>query len=192
MMPTEVTALLAYAAAVDPRVRRSTPQERQLQEAAWFQQLQSVAAQAAKDAVDMHYAKAGVEVVMPGDVRVLARGNQAPYYKPLADSIAALPAAEERTDGSALGWGRGQLQVAMDALAERWNANGMQQVGSESRTPFKAHRPARSGGSPLAGPRGVTVCHRCVVDIPVPDGWDPANPASPPLHCEPCAQVMGK
>lgn len=68
MTRDEVRALLAYASATDPRVRRNDPGERDLQVAAWETALADLAPQAAREAVDEHYSTLGVDAVLPGDI----------------------------------------------------------------------------------------------------------------------------
>lgn len=73
MTPDETAALLAYASAIDPRIRRNDPAERRLQVAAWHTQLADVQPADAKTAVDAHYARAGADAALPGDIATRAR-----------------------------------------------------------------------------------------------------------------------
>jgi hypothetical protein len=77
MTPEQTVALLAYASAIDARIRRNDPQERQLQVRAWQTQLAAVDPQDAAAAVDTHYAQPNVSAAMPGDIAGRARAIRA-------------------------------------------------------------------------------------------------------------------
>jgi hypothetical protein len=64
----ETRALLAYAAGIDPRVRRNDPDERAMQAAAWHQALARLPVADAKAALDRHY-RDSREAALPADVR---------------------------------------------------------------------------------------------------------------------------
>lgn len=69
----QTTALLAYASAIDPRIRRNDPVERQLQVRAWHAQLARIEPQDAAGAVDEHYSRPGADAALPGDIAGRAR-----------------------------------------------------------------------------------------------------------------------
>jgi hypothetical protein len=89
MTPTEVHALLAYASAIDPSIRRNDPDERRLQAAAWHTLLADVDPDTAKAAVERHYAVPGADALMPADVlgrRALGEDpDRLPYYVPFRE-----------------------------------------------------------------------------------------------------------
>ncbi len=93
MTPNEVATLLTYASATDARVRRNDPEQRKAQVTAWSVQLRNVDAVAAREAVDRHYSRAGVDAVLPGDVR--AGAAEHPSSRPLSEVIADLPPRTE-------------------------------------------------------------------------------------------------
>lgn len=201
MNAEQVAALLAYASAADPRIRRNDPDELRLQVRFWHGQLAGVDFDAARGAVDAHYSRAGVDAVLPGDVRAGARGSETdrhPAYRPLRDAVAASDRAAGGPPTAALPPGtadrmsvaeaRARLGAALSAIAAK------RAVPAESPTGYvpKRQRPT-SPPQPAADGRGrvVTVCHRCACDIPAPDGWDPTDPGGPRLHCGPCRAELG-
>lgn len=231
MTPDEVQAVLAYASAVDPRIRRNDPAERQLQVAAWHAQLQHVDVGDAKAAVDRHYSAVGADALMPAQVRALIGAEQHPGYRPLTEALDAAehgPGDRLATDrdepvpaieGPAPRSGREALQAAFDELAGRMRASAEAQPSAPtgyvrrrdrgqpssrsapetSRRLGKAQR--ERGGRVVDGMtaaqreragKAITVCHGCAMDIPAPDGWDPASVKSPPLYCGRCMNRLGK
>lgn len=198
----QVKAVLAYASATDPRIRRNDPAERELQAQAWARHLGNVDQEAAVAAIDGYYARAGVDAILPGDIRayVADRGSaqdQHPAYRPLADSITAAEHEAGGTDLPALPaagtprLGPEQARAALEAALRKIAAGrpipessptgyvGSRERHSPRREPVTARIPAPFGAA-------TTVCHGagCVVDIAAPPGWDPANPASPRLYCD--------
>jgi hypothetical protein len=69
--PDEVRTVLAYASAIDPRIRRNDPDERRLQVAAWHAQLGALDITDARVAIDQHYAADDPPALMPGRLRRL-------------------------------------------------------------------------------------------------------------------------
>jgi hypothetical protein len=208
MTPEEVAALLAYASAADPRIRRKDPEELRLQVRFWHGQLVNVDLAAARRAVEAHYAQPGVDAVLPGDVRSGARGSDAerhPAYRPLREAISA---ADEAAGGSpmpALPPGPGDRQSVEEARArlaaafDRVAAARALPDGDGRPTGFDPrrrmsvdwrNRPQRRDVTHDRRGRPLTACHRCVGDMLMPDGWDPTNPESPPVHCGPCLHEM--
>jgi hypothetical protein len=213
MTPDQVMTVLAYASAVDPRVRRNDPDERQLQAAAWYAQLRHVDVGDAKAAVDAHYADAKPDAIMPGQVRTLASTTGPSAYRPLAENVAAIEAAHQReTRGEPAAIegrsGRAALQEALDELAARWSApapesptgyerrRGLHGPGAAADTSKRLAADQRDRDTPVVDGRtdaarakagkAITICHDCAVDIPAPSGWDPAKADSPPLLCGRC------
>ena len=214
MTPDQVMTVLAYASAIDPRVRRNDPDERQLQAAAWYAQLRNVDPADAKSALDAYYgAPQPLDAVMPGQVRALASTTGPAAYRPLAENLAAIEAAHQREiagepaaiEGRS---GRAALQDALDNLAARWSApppesstgyerrRGQHGPGAAADTSKRLAADQRSRETPVVDGRtdaarakagkAITVCHGCAVDIPAPSGWDPASVDSPPLWCARC------
>lgn len=200
MTPNETAALLQYASSLDPRIGRTDPTQRKPQVTAWHAVLAAVTLADARAAADAHYAKPGADALMPGDVRSRVAAMR-------SDRIQRVQHAADPPDGldpddtaAYRAWMLASLRAVADGrpLTER-PALGVRPVGelvaavSEARgLPGRARerrdrtvsrprsRPQRTPGP--AGPP-VTVCHKCACDIPVPNGWDPANPASPALFC---------
>jgi hypothetical protein len=207
MTPEETAKLLAYASAVDPRIRRKDPDELRLQIVAWHKQLGSVPLEPARAAVDAHYAAGGVDAILPGDVRSAASGSAAERH-PSARSVAeALAEIEAQVVGDRTPV---ELPPGMDEPAAREAARArveqaLRQVAAQralpdesSPTGYVPRRVRRVGLAAACGPRRnlgpthdaagrpLTVCHRCVADIPAPEGWDPASEDSPKLYCGRC------
>lgn len=110
MNADQVAALLAYASAADPRIRRNDPDERRLQIRFWHGQLAAMDFDAACRAVEAHYSRAGVDAVLPGDVRQGAKEH--PSSRPLAEVIRELPASGE-------GPGRAEYRQALAEFAAK-------------------------------------------------------------------------
>lgn len=119
MTPEEVAGLLAYASAVDPRIRRKDPAELLLQVEAWHTQLAQVALGPAKQAVDAHYSRPGVDAILPGDVRHGA-GDSAqarhPSARPMREVIAELDAVPAVDTGPY----RRELRAMLARQSARW------------------------------------------------------------------------
>lgn len=194
----QVAALLAYASAADPRIRRNDPDERRLQVRFWHGQLTSVDFDAACRAIDTHYSQAGVDAILPGDVRSGARGSEHPAYRPLRDAIEAADRAAGGASMPALPAGAEARAAAQEARARLTEALDMvaakRVIPAESPTgyvPKRQRGPVRRDSSlrlPVTDRAGrrLTVCHRCVADIPAPDGWDATDPDAPKLYCGRC------
>jgi hypothetical protein len=204
MTPEQTAALLSYAAAIDPRIRRNDPDERRLQAVAWHAQLRIVDPDPARAAVDAHYARAGADALMPGDIRerVTDRGSaqdQHPAYRPLADAVAAAEHEAGGTDLPALPaagtprLGPEQARAALEAAFRRIAAG--RPVPDPAPTGYVAersrHSPRREPATRIPAPMGAatTLCHGsgCAADIQAPAGWDPADQRSPRLYCTACA-----
>lgn len=189
----QVKAVLAYASATDPRIRRNDPAERELQAQAWARHLGNVDQEAAVAAIDGYYARAGVDAILPGDIRATAssgppRGAAAaiahaeggPGDRLAADrDQRALPAGPEDAARE-----RAEFRARMQAISDGWAmSRPTGYVGERER-----HSPRREPVAWIPAPFGAqtTVCFGpgCVVDIAAPAGWDPANPASPRLFCD--------
>ncbi len=96
MTPDEVLALIAYASAIDPRVRRNDPAEGDLQVEGWHAQLGRFDFAVARAAVDGHYARADAQAVLPGDIRArCATGSSGP---PNANGGAVLAAIDAHVE----------------------------------------------------------------------------------------------
>lgn len=205
MTPNEVAALLTYASALDPRVRRTDAEQRQLQVAAWHAQMAEVPVSGVdmRDVVNGHYARSGADALMPADVagRVRAlrldRVQRADLDPPPGldpDDTAAyqrwmLAALRAAADGRPLP-PRTELTARpvaelVASVAERLAAVREPYVPRQQRpVTRRTGRGPRTDDDRAASGRAVTVCFECAVDIPVPSGWDPANPDSPPLFCD--------
>lgn len=85
----QATAALAYAAALDPRVRRNDPRECELQIDAWHAILDRTDLPAAINAIRAHYAQPAAPAVMPGDIRQTA-ADRHPSARPAREVIAEL------------------------------------------------------------------------------------------------------
>jgi hypothetical protein len=206
VQPNEVAGLLAYASALDPRVRRVEPEQRQAQVVAWSTLLHDVDPAAARDAIAAHYSRAGVDAVLPGDVRSGARGSETarhPAYRPLAESVAAADAAAGGSRMPALPAGaearaaaeeaRARLGEALDLLAAKRVIPPDSPTGyvpKRQRGPVRRDQVRRLPATDRSG-RALTVCHRCAGDIPAPDGWDATDEDAPKLHCGRCRRELG-
>ena len=216
MTPDDVQAVLAYASAIDPRVRRKDGDERQLQVAAWYAQLQHVAIADGRAAVDQHYAAAAPDAIMPGTVRTLAGTTGPAMYRPLAENVAASYRLAAADPGEPLAIesgrsGREALQQALDQVASRWRGAVEARPASATGYERRRSRPAgstaadtskrlalqqrergatvvdgRTDAQRAAVGKAVAICFGCAVDVPVPPGWDPTDPGSPALHCARC------
>lgn len=93
MTPEEIQALLGYASAIDPRIRRNDPDERMLQVRAWHKILATTPFDDAREAVDRHYAAPDADALMPGDVKAGAgqtSTSRLPAYRPMREVLADL------------------------------------------------------------------------------------------------------
>lgn len=97
MTPTDVQRVLAYASAVDPRVRRNDPDERTLQVAAWHTQLAPYGIADARVAVDRHYALPDPPALLPGRLRALIAGIR---EERLRTTLEPVPAADPDDPGA--------------------------------------------------------------------------------------------
>jgi hypothetical protein len=91
MTPDQTAALLAYAAAIDPRIRRNDPDERRLQAAAWHTQLRHIDPDPARRAVDAHYARPRADAALPGDIRHGAQAFTEPTRLPQLPPVPEVP-----------------------------------------------------------------------------------------------------
>lgn len=187
MTPQQVQALLGYASAIDPRIRRNDPGERQLQVAAWHAQLQHTDPADARAAVDAHYARPTPEPPMPGDIRSLsiARANERAERHAPASTLAI--------EGRPLR-PRPQfdLAAASAAIAARWAAPLATNPPPprSDRRPRQPIRHTETDADRARHGRPKTICFRCADSIPAPPGWDPTDPASPPTYCGPCQTTL--
>ncbi len=92
MTQDEVRALLAYASAIDPRVRRNDSAERSAQTSAWHSLLGRYLFSDARAAVDEHYSRAAADAILPGDVRARCAGRS--NWPPAANGGAVLAAID--------------------------------------------------------------------------------------------------
>jgi hypothetical protein len=201
MTPREVLTVLAYAGGIDPRVRRNDPDETRLQVDAWYAQLRDVPAGDARAAVHAHYARSGVDALMPADVRSRVAATR-------SDRIQRAeldpPAGLDPDDTAAYrAWMLASLRAVADGrplparpvlgarpvgelVAAVSEARGLPSRARERRDRTLSQPRNRPQRTPAPAGPPVTVCHKCACDIPVPDGWDPANPSSPALFCDRC------
>lgn len=201
MTPEQTAALLAYASAADPRIRRKDPEELRLQVRFWHGQLADVDPAAAKRAVEAHYAAAGADAILPGDVRSGARGSDAARH-PSARSVAeALDAAGGARELDAAPADRAVVEAAKTRVAEAV-AEVSAKWATPSATGYVPKRVRPVGLAAARGPRrnlgpmtdrsgrALTVCFRCVCDLPAPDGWDATNPDAPKVYCGRCQHAL--
>ncbi len=193
MTPEQVAALLGYAAATDPRIRRNDPDERRLQVQAWARHLANVDQEAAIAAVDGYYAQPGVDAILPGNIRAVAASGPPRGADAALATTEAGPGdrlAADRTDQPALTAGpedaareRAEFRAKMRAISDGWAMSKPTGFVSER----ERHSPRREPTSRISAPFGAdtTICHQrgCAVEIKAPPGWDPANPGSPRLFC---------
>ncbi len=186
MSPDEVRALLGYASAIDPRIRRNDPGERQLQVAAWHAQLERADPNTARAAVDAHYARPVTDPPMPGDIRTwcATRANESAERRVLAAIDSAPLNTRPQFD----------LAAATAAIAARWAAplTTNPPPRRADRTPRRPMRHTETDRDRQRAGRAITVCFRCATDIPAPTGWNPADPESASVHCEPCRAVLDR
>ena len=185
MTPDQTRALLGYASSIDPRIRRNDPAERQLQVTAWHTQLQHIAAEDARAAVDAYYAAPVHDAALPGHIRGLAvaaandraeRNSAAaaitgPELKPMPDEV------------------RDQLRRTRDT----WTAPLRMNTPDRNRaTPNRTGRHLETDADRARNGRPVTICHRCATETTPPDGWRADNPDSPPVHCQACTDTPAR
>jgi hypothetical protein len=182
--PTEVAALLVYAASIDPRVRRKDDKDRALQVTAWHTQLERADANDARAAVDAHYSQPRAEPPVPGDIRSrcialandriergAAKAITGPDLKPMPDEI------------------RDQLR----AIRDSWSAPiRMNTPDRDKGAPRRPGRPVETDRDRIRAGRPVTVCFKCVAEIPAPAGWPADNREAPPVYCGPCAAALNR
>lgn len=197
MTRAEVAALLAFAARWDKRTIGDADV------AAWHDVLGDMPADwdRASGAIVAWY-REHREPVAPSDVRAGMRGSGAdrhPSSRPLRQVLAeleqatgggtdlpALPAgAADRVAAEAA---KTRLDETIAGLSARWAAPAA--TGYVPRRQRIDPRAPRTRRTPLptrdAAGQLLTVCHRCVGDIPAPDGWRADDPKSPKLFCGPC------
>lgn len=131
MNDEQVAGLLAYVAAIDPRVRRNDPAERRLQVRAWCRQLAGVDFDAACAAADVHYAAPGASAILPGDVRHGARGSEAARH-PSARPAAEVLAEQARVAAVDAGPYRREWKAMLDELAAKRALPGEPSSGAEA------------------------------------------------------------
>lgn len=177
MTPDEIRALLAYASAIDPRIRRNDPYERQLQVTAWHTQLERTDPNDARAAIDAHYARPITEPPMPGNIRnwCITRAN---------DRIER--AAAKAITGPGLVPMPEEIREQLRAIRETWAAPIRMNTPDRRNTPPRPHNRTETDADRARAGRPTTICHRCATDTPPPAGWNPGNPESPPVHCQPC------
>lgn len=194
MNRAEVAQLLAYAAAFDKRTIGDADV------LAWYDVLDRTPYEPAKAAVREWY-REHPEPVTPAHIHRVMRGSdsdRSPAYRPLREAIEAadraaggssmpaLPAGPEARAAAAEA--RARLTEALDLVAAR------RVIPEDSPTGYvpKRQRGSVRRDSSLRLPptdragRRLTVCHRCVADIPAPDGWDATDPDAPKLYCGRC------
>jgi hypothetical protein len=201
MTPEQTAALLAYASAADPRIRRKDPDELRLQVRFWHGQLSDVDPDPARRAVEAHYRQAGADAILPGDVRAGARGSDAtrhPSARTPAEALAAASGGRELdaapADRAAVEAAKARVAAAVAAVSAKWatpSATGYVPKRNRSVGLAAARGPRRNLG-PMTDRQGraLTVCHRCVADVPAPDGWDATNPAAPKVYCGRCQHKL--
>jgi len=186
--PDEVTALLAYASALDPRIRRNDPYERQMQVKAWHRLLDDVAADDAIRLTDRHYMYPGAEPLMPGNLRrrIGEDPDRLPCAAPLRQYLAGASVKglehielEERERN---GRGRRAYEEAMAEFNAKRSLPDARSTERRITSRWGRERRETDEDRRKSG-KAVTVCHTCAVEIPVPDGWNPARPDSPRLYC---------
>lgn len=193
MNPDQVKAVLAYASATDPRIRRNDPAERELQAQAWSRHLGNIDQKAAVAAIDGYYARAGVDAILPGDIRATAssgppRGAAAaiataeggPSDRLAADrDQRALPAGPEDAARE-----RAEFKARMREISDGWALSKPTGWVSERERHSPRREPARRVASPFGADTSICFEWGCAVEIKAPAGWDAANAASPRLFCE--------
>jgi hypothetical protein len=191
--------VLAAASLRDPHMPRADNPAAAAVAAALAEDLAGINPDAAVEAVSTHYRQT-TDRIMPAHIWAIVRGSDAsrnPAYRPLAEAVAA---AEREAGGTELPalpaagtvrLGPAQARAALEAALRVTAATTV--IPDDRPTGYtpKRQRPgqqARRSAQPRpATPAGLTVCHRCVVDIQAPVGWDPASLASEPLYCARCA-----
>lgn len=191
--------ILAAASLRDNRMPRPDNPAAAAVAAALAEDLAGIDSDAAVEAVSAHYRQT-TDRIMPAHIWAIVRGSDAsrhPAYRPLSESIAASEREAGGTDLPALPaadtprLGPEQARAALEAALRRVAASTViPEAGPTGYIPKRQrpgqHAAARRQATPMLG-RGLTVCHRCVADIPSPAGWDASNPLSEPLFCGPCA-----
>jgi hypothetical protein len=206
-------AVLAAASGIDPKVREPDP----FVIRTWARVLDGLDPQRVLAAVERHYRTSTDTLMPAHITQLVEQigvePERHPGYRPVAEALAAAErgpgdrlAADRDTpvpalDGPAPRSGREALTAAQ-AWAEAAPTGYVRRRGqptgrSAGETSKRLGKGQRDRGDRVvdgktdaqradAG-KPVTICHRCAVDIPAPDGWDPASAESPPLHCGRCA-----
>lgn len=184
MTPAETVLLLAYAGNIDSRVRRKADADTEMQARAWHAILGDVAPADAEAAITAHYRRPDPQPILPGDIRgyCVARANE----------------RVERHTPAAIGAGplnprpQFDLAAAAAAIAARWSAplTTNSPPRRSERTPRQPVKHAETDADRVRNRRAVTVCFRCVADVPVPAGWRADDRQAPPVYCEPCQAAL--
>lgn len=190
--------VLGYASLRDQRIPRPEHPDASAIAAALAEDLAGISQEAALAAVATHY-RESTERIMAGHIRAIVRRDHGgPVPRTIADSIAATEggradqiAAPHPEDlrplppGPTPPNGAAALEAALRAAA----AQRVLPSGATTPTGFEPRR-RRLGGvrsqtrsQPAPDPGGSAICFTCAKPTPAPDGWDPTDPASPPLYC---------
>lgn len=176
----DIGRLLAYMAAFDKRTIGDADV------IAWHDAVGDLDFRPALEAVRRWYGIEGNRWIMPGDVR--GGCVKRPELKPVREAI------REAGGDPDLPF-RPYLVPALAAVADKRTMPGQPRP-----TGYRPDRPRPQ--RPKKGPetdeqrakagKAITICHRCAVDISVPDGWDPNSEKSSALFCGPCTAQRRK
>lgn len=175
-------AVLAKASGNDQRF--ATPDPTIV--AAWTEHMERLTLADALAAVTEHYDRE-TRRIMPADVRRIA--TRLANERHDRNKIREITQAPSR---------RGQLRAVSMARDAFQDATGIKTAPQPNDLPWQPRR-SRRRKPVVSGPtdaelaaRGtpLTVCFRCVKEIPAPKGWDPANPESQRLYCGACAEIV--
>lgn len=175
-------AVLAKASANDQTFVRPDPAV----VAAWTEHMERLTLADALAAVTEHYDRE-TRRIMPADVRQIA--TRLANERHDRDKIREITRAPSR---------RGQLRAVSMVRNTFQDATGIKAAPQPNNAPWQPRR-SRRRKRVVSGPtdaelaaRGnpLTVCFRCVEEIPAPKGWDPANPESQRLYCGACAEIV--
>jgi len=193
MNRAQVAGLLSFAAAFDKRTIGDADI------LAWHEVLDGLDFDTARDAVKRWYA-GHREPIMPADIitGTKAIGDDPGRHPSARSTREALEAAERAhiADGGQplaidapfdAERSKARLAEALDALAASRGIPTRKPTGYVPRRDRSHGRTSRAEHPPA--PKGITICHRCVCDIPAPPGWDPANPAAGPVYCPQCEAI---
>lgn len=199
MNRAEVARLLAYAAAFDKRTIGDADV------LAWHDVLDRTAYEPAHAAVREWYREHS-EPISPANINQGVRGTEidrSPAYRPLREAIAAADAAAGDSPMPALPAGvegRAAAEEARSRLAEALAGITAKRALPDERPTGYTPRRQRPRGPRHRRPdlpthdgrgRALTVCHRCVADIPAPDGWDPTDEDAEKVCCGRCRHELG-